>query len=183
MSAGRSRWRSEAPSSVVRPSGGFLVRAEAASHLRSSARRRRDVLRGTVGAEPGHPQRTGREGDATPGFLGLGSNVGVFSLSIQRNVAFRSTRFGWTWRDLRVPPHPIESNSPLTGPRSSDDFVGPQQERLRDRQARAFAVFLLMTSSNVVGSSTGRSAGSAPLRILSVTQWRGSEHSAARPSF
>jgi hypothetical protein len=33
---------------------------------------------------------------------------------------------------------------------------------------RAFAVFMLMTSSNLVGCSTGRSAGLAPLRILST---------------
>ena len=35
---------------------------------------------------------------------------------------------------------------------------------------RAFAVFRLITSSNRVGCSTGRSAGLAPLRILS-TNW------------
>ncbi len=33
---------------------------------------------------------------------------------------------------------------------------------------RAFAVFRLMTSSNFVGCSTGRSAGFVPLRILST---------------
>jgi hypothetical protein len=33
---------------------------------------------------------------------------------------------------------------------------------------RSFAVLRLMTSSNVVGCSTGRSAGLAPLRILST---------------
>src|SRR4030095_7384768 len=33
---------------------------------------------------------------------------------------------------------------------------------------RAFAVFILMTNSNLVGCSTGRSAGFAPLRILST---------------
>ena len=33
---------------------------------------------------------------------------------------------------------------------------------------RALAVFRLMTSSNLVGCSTGRSAGLAPLRILST---------------
>ncbi len=32
----------------------------------------------------------------------------------------------------------------------------------------AFAVFMLMTSSNFVGCSTGRSAGLAPLRILAT---------------
>jgi hypothetical protein len=32
----------------------------------------------------------------------------------------------------------------------------------------AFALFRLMTSSNLVGSSTGRSAGFAPFRILST---------------
>ena len=32
----------------------------------------------------------------------------------------------------------------------------------------AFAVFMLITSSNFVGCSTGRSAGFAPLRILST---------------
>jgi len=32
----------------------------------------------------------------------------------------------------------------------------------------AFAVFMLMTSSKLVGCSTGRSAGLAPLRILST---------------
>jgi hypothetical protein len=31
-----------------------------------------------------------------------------------------------------------------------------------------FAVFLLMTSSNFVGSSTARSAGLAPLRIFAA---------------
>ena len=33
---------------------------------------------------------------------------------------------------------------------------------------RAFAVFMLMTSSNLVACSTGKSAGRAPLRILST---------------
>ena len=33
---------------------------------------------------------------------------------------------------------------------------------------RAFAVFMLITSSNLVGRSTGSSAGLAPLRILST---------------
>ena len=33
---------------------------------------------------------------------------------------------------------------------------------------RAFAVFRLITSSNLVGCSTGRSAGFVPLRILSM---------------
>src|SRR5713101_5994553 len=38
----------------------------------------------------------------------------------------------------------------------------------------AFAVFKLMTSSNLVGCSTGRSAGLAPLRIFAVyaPYWR-----------
>jgi hypothetical protein len=33
---------------------------------------------------------------------------------------------------------------------------------------RVFAVLALMTSSNLVGCSTGRSAGLAPVRILST---------------
>ena len=33
---------------------------------------------------------------------------------------------------------------------------------------RAFAVFRLMTNSNLVGCSTGRSAGFAPLRIYAT---------------
>src|SRR5262245_39752756 len=52
----------------------------------------------------------------------------------------------------------------------------------------AFAVFMLMTSSNFVGCSTGRSAGFAPFKILSVnggapkyvTQIRAIGHEAAR---
>ena len=47
---------------------------------------------------------------------------------------------------------------------------------------RASAVFRLITSSNVVGCSTGRSAGFAPFRILSL--WlknsAGSRHVATR---
>jgi hypothetical protein len=49
-----------------------------------------------------------------------------------------------------------------------DDLVRPRQHRLRDRQAEGAAVFRLITSSNLVGCSTGRSAGFAPLRILSM---------------
>jgi hypothetical protein len=45
-----------------------------------------------------------------------------------------------------------------------DDLVRPQQQRLRDREAQgAFAVLRLITNSNLVGCSTGRSAGLAPL--------------------
>ena len=43
-----------------------------------------------------------------------------------------------------------------------DNLIRPQQKRLRDRQANALAVFMLMTSSNFVGCSTGRSPGLAP---------------------
>jgi len=42
--------------------------------------------------------------------------------------------------------------------RTADGIVTP----------RAFAVFKLMTKSNFLGCSTGRSAGVAPLRILST---------------
>jgi len=43
-----------------------------------------------------------------------------------------------------------------------DYLVCLQKERLRDRQAQ------LMTNSNFVGRSTGRSAGLAALRIVSM---------------
>ena len=43
-----------------------------------------------------------------------------------------------------------------------------RQHGLRIVSPSAFAVFRLITSSNFVGCSTGRSAGFAPLRILST---------------
>jgi hypothetical protein len=49
-----------------------------------------------------------------------------------------------------------------------DHLIRPLQERLGDRQAEGLAVFRLMTSSNLMGRSTGKSAGFAPLRILST---------------
>ena len=47
-------------------------------------------------------------------------------------------------------------------------LIGSKQERLRERQAIALAVLRLMTSSNLVGCSMGRSPGLAPLRMRST---------------
>src|SRR5207249_9997958 len=46
---------------------------------------------------------------------------------------------------------------------------------------RAFAVLTLMTSSNLVGCSTGRSAGLAPLRVLSIRGRAAKEIGKVRP--
>ena len=51
---------------------------------------------------------------------------------------------------------------------SSDHLVRLEEERSGDGEAEAWAVLRLMTSSNFVGCSTGRSAGLAPFRILST---------------
>ena len=48
-----------------------------------------------------------------------------------------------------------------------DHLVGAAAGRCRDLRPSAFAVLRLMISSNLVGCSTGRSAGLAPLKILS----------------
>ena len=51
----------------------------------------------------------------------------------------------------------------------TDDLAGAGEDRLRHGKASsAFAVFRLMTSSNLVGSMTGRSAGFSPLRMRST---------------
>jgi hypothetical protein len=47
-----------------------------------------------------------------------------------------------------------------------DHLIDPQQQRRRMVRPSALAVFRLMTSSNFVGCSMGRSAGLAPLRIF-----------------
>jgi hypothetical protein len=46
--------------------------------------------------------------------------------------------------------------------------LSAEQHRLRNCQPICFAVLRLITSSNFVGCSTGRSAGWAPFRILST---------------
>jgi hypothetical protein len=58
---------------------------------------------------------------------------------------------------------------------SLDDLIRSREHRRRDREAdggivrpSALAVFRLMTSSNLVGCSTGKSAGFAPFKILST---------------
>ena len=55
-------------------------------------------------------------------------------------------------------------------PRSpaSSHHICPAQHRLRVVWPSVLAVFRLITSSNFVGCSTGRSAGLAPLGILSM---------------
>jgi hypothetical protein len=37
----------------------------------------------------------------------------------------------------------------------TDDLVGSDQERLRDRQPERLAAFMLITNSNFIGCSTG----------------------------
>ena len=60
-------------------------------------------------------------------------------------------------------------SSSINSRRSSlDDLVGAGEDRWRDRQAERLAVLRLMTSSNLVGCWTGRSAGLAPFRILAT---------------
>ena len=49
-----------------------------------------------------------------------------------------------------------------------DHLVGAGEQRWRHFDAERLAVCRLMTKSNLVGCNTGRSAGSAPLRILPV---------------
>jgi hypothetical protein len=65
-----------------------------------------------------------------------------------------------------------DSSCPCRGraaPDVSTSLIGAQQNRLGDLQPAALAVLRLTTSSNLVGCSTGRSAGSAPLRIRSTS--------------
>ena len=49
---------------------------------------------------------------------------------------------------------------------SLNDLIRPQQQRVRIVSPSAFAVLRLITSSNFVGCSTGRSAGFAPFQDL-----------------
>src|SRR5215211_6046995 len=60
-------------------------------------------------------------------------------------------------QDERAPPHSITSSART---RSVGGIVRP----------RVFAVFALMTSSNLVGCSTGSSPGFSPLKILSMKE-------------
>ena len=57
---------------------------------------------------------------------------------------------------------PVKSFLPI------DVALDPQEYKPSLRRPSAFAVLRLVTNSNVVGCSTGRSSGSAPLRISST---------------
>ena len=69
--------------------------------------------------------------------------------------------------------HPRTCGYPYRGPDASpqqncslDHLVGAGEERGRDRKAQGFGRSKLMSSSNFVGLSVGRSAGFAPLKIF-----------------
>src|SRR3989442_14948562 len=77
----------------------------------------------------------------------------------------RLLRLGGEWRRECSENEPAKERSPvhhwmISSARTKIDcgMVSPSD----------FAVFMLMTSSNFVGCSTGRSAGLAPFRILST---------------
>jgi hypothetical protein len=57
---------------------------------------------------------------------------------------------------------------PLAGRPLLDDLVRLEEEHRRDRETQGLVGLGLMTSSNFAGSSIGKSAGLAPLRILST---------------
>jgi hypothetical protein len=46
--------------------------------------------------------------------------------------------------------------------------VGARQDRRWDAGTESFAVLRLMANANFLGRSTGKSAGLAPLRVLSI---------------
>src|SRR5258705_4615652 len=68
---------------------------------------------------------------------------------------------------VRKVPHE-ETHAPQQLAALFDHLVGAQQERFRYREASALAALRLMTSSNLVGVSTGSSLGRARRRILSI---------------
>src|SRR4030095_8160671 len=73
--------------------------------------------------------------------------------------------------------YPVRIGEKVTW-RLLDDLVCPQERRRRDRQARRLGGLEVDHQSNFVGSSTGRSPGLAPLRILST--WTAARRSARR---
>src|SRR5262245_11693463 len=67
----------------------------------------------------------------------------------------------------------IKKDVDIFGPKADigdlfDDFVNAKKESVWNFKAKCLAVVRLMTSSNAVGCSTGRSIGLVPLRILST---------------
>src|SRR6267143_198039 len=82
---------------------------------------------------------------------------------------------------VRKVPHE-ETHAPQQLAALFDHLVGAQQERFRYREASALAALRLMTSSNLVGVSTGSSLGHAPRRILSIkNRGRTMKQAALRP--
>src|SRR5262249_35756616 len=80
-------------------------------------------------------------------------------------IDFHLLRLGRQRRNNNAPTHDGDERSPVhhsmiwsARPRTDGGMVSPS----------AWAVLRLITSSNLVGCSTGRSAGFAPLRILST---------------
>src|SRR5437016_960990 len=65
-------------------------------------------------------------------------------------------------------PRPNELTEPLSDTALLDDLIHLQQHRPGIVNPSALAVLRLTTSSNLVGCSTGRSAGLAPFKILST---------------
>ena len=65
-----------------------------------------------------------------------------------------------------LPGAPLSDPRAKTGSSLFDDLVGAGEQRLGHHNAEAFAVFRLMTSSNLVGCWTGRLAGFAPFKIF-----------------
>jgi hypothetical protein len=60
----------------------------------------------------------------------------------------------------------VATQLPVVSAGSLNDLSRASQNRRRNGEPSAFAVGMLITNSNTVGCSTGRSAGFAPLRIL-----------------
>jgi hypothetical protein len=85
-----------------------------------------------------------------------------------RRIAERHRRAGFGFHRLREPRGPAGRADPVPPLASIHSITSSARARIDGGTVRpsALAVLRSMTSSNVVGCSTGRSAGLAPLRIF-----------------
>ena len=133
------------------------------------------------------PEQRAHVGDGEGGGV-LRGVVGALGLAVAPHVPAMTTRSGRRARRAGRPTcarspssrgpaaRPDRGRRPGTRSRSRsaslsfDHLVRPEDQRLRDRETQVLAVLRLTASSNVLGSSIGRSPGLAPFRMRSTSE-------------
>jgi len=105
-----------------------------------------------------------------------GKRLTTLAMRYYRDLLGQSRCHAWDrLQGLWGPKTKAKRLKPTLGGPSLDHLIRSRQHRRRDRQSEVLAVLRLITSSNFVGCSTGRSAGFAPFKMRSTNvaaRWR-----------